>query len=659
MKYIFFFSILILLKFKGDIPVQNGRAFKKGTYIFIEGDEESSSVFLVKKGRVAHVCRSPILSRALKDAGEGDFFGFISAFSGRPRLSSAMAVEDTVAVEIESGQLLRMLRDKPQIAMKIMHSYSHTLQQYDNVLMDIKPISLLYPQSMSLYNLGEYYMQKGETLIADYIFNRYIQLFPDSENITDVEKLIDENEDTPGFLSFTENGKGELLFRENSVIFCEHEPGDSLYLIEEGRVKIIKQNKERDMLLAVLGEGDIFGELALLTSSPRSATALSFGGVRVTPVDMDRFSGLITISPELVKRIITSISQRLWFNHIRLSIMSYRNPVTRLFAFLEGKLMEDGVSLTRKTPHQFQFGLDELINMNELSTEQHRDEINELVNNRHLSFNFGTITVSNPKEFSADIEFYKQRDRIPSLKRRTLSRPGVNKNEVEDYAGYAEGEISEAANGTSTHGFVDDEIAEIIPDLNNDDPSKRVNAVIRLGTLGEKARGSVPLLRDRLGDEVKIIRKNAARSILNILPPGESFKMFSEALSDSNQGIRSSAVTGLGALNIADRSGIIDLLVKSLKDSSPEVRSSAARSLGSLGIDAEGAAPGLIRLLSDKESSVRILAVNSLEKITGKGGYLNEALNAIKTVSKNDPDKFVKNSARDALIKLNRRKKTS
>lgn len=639
--------------------MQNEREFKKGSYIFIEGDENSHSVFLVKKGRVTHICRSPILSRALNDAGEGDFFGFISAFSGRPHLSSAMAVEDTVAVEIESGDLLRMLRDKPQIAMKIMHSYSHTLQQYDNVLMDIKPISLLYPQSLSLYNLGEYYMQKGETLIADYIFNRYMQLFPDSENITDVEKLIDENEGTPGFLSFTENGKGELLYRENSVIFCEHEPGDSLYLIEEGRVKIIKQNKERDMLLAVLGEGDIFGELALLTSSPRSATALSFGGVRVTPVDMERFSGLITISPELVKRIITSISQRLWFNHIRLSIMSYRNPVTRLFAFLEGKLMEDGVSLTRKTPHQFQFGLDELISMNELSTEQHRDEINELVNNRHLFFNFGTITVSNPKEFSADIEFYKQRDRIPSLKRRTLSRPEENKNEVADYAGYTEGDISEAVNGTSTHGFVDDEIAEIIPDLNNDDPSKRVNAVIRLGTLGEKARGSVPLLRDRLGDDVRIIRKNAARAILNILPPGESFKMFSEAISDSNQGIRSSAIIGLGALNIADRSGIIDLLVKSLKDSSPEVRSSAARGLGSLGIDAEGAAPGLIRLLSDKESSVRILAVNSLEKITGKGGYLNEVLNAIKNVSKNDPDKFVKNSARDALIKLNRRKKSS
>lgn len=64
-------------------------------------------------------------------------------------------------------------------------------------------------------------------------------------------------------------------------------------------------------MLAVFGEGDIFGELALLTSSPGSATALSFGGVKVTPVDMDLFRDLITESPDLIRRIITSISQRL------------------------------------------------------------------------------------------------------------------------------------------------------------------------------------------------------------------------------------------------------------------------------------------------------------------------------------------------------------
>ena len=637
---------------------QNDRTFKKGSFIFIEGDEDTGSVFLVKKGRVTHVCNSPRLSSALQDAGEGDFFGFISAFSGRPRLSSAMAVEDTVAVQIDSERLFRMLGDKTAIAMKIMHSYSHSLQKYDNVLMGIKPISLLYPQSMSLLRLGEYYMENGNKLLADYIFNRYIQLFPDSDNLSDAEQYICDMEGPIKPAEVSETEKGELIYSDGAVIFCEYEPGDNLYFVEEGRVKITKQNKNRDMLLAVLGKGEIFGELALLTDSPRSATAVSFGGARITPVDMDMFRRLLPESPDLIRKIITSISHRLWFNHVRLSQMSYRKPVTRLFAFLETKLMEDGVSLGRKTPHQLQFGLDELIEMNELSAAEYMDEINELVSSHYLSFNFGTITVLNPKEFAAEVQMYKQRDRLSFLKRRT----GVGREPVlpvdeqgseEQYT--ASPDILEVYEEPPES--IDNEVTEIIPELNSEDPMKRAEAVLKLGNLGEKAKASVPMLRERLGDNVKVIRKNAARSILNILPPGESFRVFSEALGEENTEIRSAAAGGLGEINVAEKSGIMALLIKTLQDKSPMVRSSAVRSLGSLGPDAESAVPRLIRLLYDTDVSVRMLAVNSLERISGHTGYINEVMEAVKNVSKNDADRFVKNSAKEALVRLKRKKK--
>jgi len=618
--------------------------FKKDSYIFVEGDEESGSVFLVKRGRVKHVCSSPGLSQALQDASEGDFFGFISAFSGRPRLSSAIAAEETAVVEIGGEQLLEMLREKREIAMKIMSSYSHALQKYDSVLMGIKPISLLYPHSMSLQKLGEYYMDKGENLIASYIFSRYVQLYPDSENVRDIEKFIDDIAEKPAGAFYSDNERGDLIYDDRAVIFCEHEPGDLLYFIEEGRVKIMKQSRNSDMLLAVLGRGEIFGELALITSQPRSATAVSFGGARLVPVDTARFRGMIGESPDLIKKIITSISQRLWFNHVRLSQMSYRKPITRLFAFLETKLMEDGVSLKRKAQHQFQFGLDELIEMNELNLQQHSDEINELVGNRFLSFNFGTITVLNPCEFTSDVQMYKQRDRIPSSKK-TPRGPGREETGTDG--------LPEQAEETT----INPEIADILPGLNDADPSKRVNAVIRLGNLGERARESVPFLRERLGDDVKIIRRNAARSITSILPPGESFRVFSEAMRDDNPDTRSAAATGLGELNIADRSGIIDLLVKSLSDWSPAVRGSAARSLGYLGLEADKSAPRIMRLLSDSDSSVRILAVSALAKVTAKGEYLDGVIDAVKSAGKNDKDKFVNAAAREALITLNRRKR--
>lgn len=636
------------------------KSFQKGSYLFIEGDDDSGSVYLVKKGKVRHHCTSPGLSAALSDAGEGDFIGFISAFSGRPRLSSAVAMTDTIAVRIDSEHLFSMLAEKKEIAMKIMNSYSQALQKYDHVLMGIKPISLLYPQNMSLMRLGEYYHEKGDYNLALYIFNRYIQIYPDSENMEQVEQLIEDLEaGSPGD-GYAPDEKGNLYYSDKSVIFCEHEPGDLLYFINEGRVKITKQSLSGDMLLAVLGEGEIFGELALITSSPRSATAVSFGGLHVTPVDMDMFREMLSHSPDIIKKIITSISQRLWFNHVRLSQMSYRKPITRLFAFLETKLMEDGVSLKRKAQHQFQFGLDELIGMNELSTEKNMEEIDELVANKWLSFNFGTITVLNPHEFTADVQMYKQRDSIPSAKKVSLIRAAV----YADLAEQPDNTLSSAAmpgeveDAEVPPGFIDPEIAEIIPSLNNEDPAVRVNAVIRLGSLGEKAVGSVGLLKNCLGDDVKSIRRTAVRSIMNILNPGDSFRLFREAAADDSQLMRSAAVSGLGELDVADRSGIIELLRKILDDRSALVRAGAARSLGNIGIEAAETAPALMRLLRDSDSSVRILAVNALEKITGHGGYSGEVTGAIKKVLKDDSDKFVKNAARDALIKLNRRRKT-
>jgi len=637
--------------------MHNEKIFKKGSYVFLENDENSEFVYLVKEGRVSHLCSSSILSSALKDACDGDFFGFISSFSERPRLSSAIAVEDSIVIPLERDLLFRMLKEKTEIARKILNSYSHALTHYDSVLLDIKPITLIYPQNLNLLRLGEFYMEKGEKLLAQYIFNRYIQLFPDSENIKEIESHVSALETVPCQEFFKENDKGELSYRDGSVIFCEHEPGDLLYFIREGKVKIIKQSGDHDMLIAVLREGDIFGELALITSTPRSATAISFGGAVLAPVDMSMFKNLLADSPDLIKKILTSISQRLWFNHIRLGHMSYRNPVTRLFAFLESKLLEENVSLKRKIPYQFQFGLDELIDMNELSSDHDREVIDELVSNRLLSFNFGTITVTNPVQFSSEVLMYKQKDRFPvrnNRMKKVAEKQSFEDNGIEENILETES-VDKETDKIKQSGLIEEEIVRIVPDLNSEDPLKRVNAVIRLGSLGESARNYVPDLRERLGDGVKIIRKNAARSIMKILPPGESFNVLRDALKEKSQEMRSSAVSGLGELKIADTTEIIELVIKALKDSSPLVRSSAVRCIGTFGVDAEQAVPALIKLLKDSESSVRILSVNALERITWTGVYISEVIAAVKFIWKNDTDRFVKNSSKDVLIKLNRR----
>ncbi len=62
--------------------------------------------------------------------------------------------------------------------------------------------------------------------------------------------------------------KGEFFFREN-------DKGSSMFVLEEGKVAVLKPWKEHDYLLRYLGKGDCFGEMALIDFCPRSASVLS------------------------------------------------------------------------------------------------------------------------------------------------------------------------------------------------------------------------------------------------------------------------------------------------------------------------------------------------------------------------------------------------
>ena len=76
------------------------------------------------------------------------------------------------------------------------------------------------------------------------------------------------------------NSLGRLAARrkypKDTVVFFENEEGDSLFMILEGRIKVtILGDDGREIILTMLGSGDLFGEMALLDNEPRSATAIA------------------------------------------------------------------------------------------------------------------------------------------------------------------------------------------------------------------------------------------------------------------------------------------------------------------------------------------------------------------------------------------------
>jgi CRP-like cAMP-binding protein len=101
------------------------------------------------------------------------------------------------------------------------------------------------------------------------------------------------------------------VYGDGDVIFSEGDTGDALYVVQFGQVKIVKQSDSGEMCLAVLGPGEIFGEMSMFDHKERSASAVSVGEARVLTVDRVKFFSTMSRDPTLAFKILTSMSQRL------------------------------------------------------------------------------------------------------------------------------------------------------------------------------------------------------------------------------------------------------------------------------------------------------------------------------------------------------------
>jgi CRP-like cAMP-binding protein len=80
------------------------------------------------------------------------------------------------------------------------------------------------------------------------------------------------------------------LYRRGEHIFKEHDIGDKAYVIDSGNLKIYRSEPDgSQMVLALLGRGDLFGELALIDEMPRSASALALDDVELISLDRKVF----------------------------------------------------------------------------------------------------------------------------------------------------------------------------------------------------------------------------------------------------------------------------------------------------------------------------------------------------------------------------------
>src|SRR5690625_673807 len=96
------------------------------------------------------------------------------------------------------------------------------------------------------------------------------------------------------------------------VLFNEGDPGDRLYVIGSGKIKLGRRSSDgRENLLAVLGPGEMFGELSLFDPGPRTATASAVAEAQLYELAQIELSSWLQQNPVVATHLLQALARRL------------------------------------------------------------------------------------------------------------------------------------------------------------------------------------------------------------------------------------------------------------------------------------------------------------------------------------------------------------
>jgi CRP-like cAMP-binding protein len=108
------------------------------------------------------------------------------------------------------------------------------------------------------------------------------------------------------------NTRKKILFKEGDIIFKENaEDCKEMYIIDSGRVNIVKKVEDTDISLTTLDEGDFFGEMSLITGSKRSASAIAHTKCKLHTMDKETFEFNLSNDINFMRQIFETLAHRL------------------------------------------------------------------------------------------------------------------------------------------------------------------------------------------------------------------------------------------------------------------------------------------------------------------------------------------------------------
>lgn len=123
-------------------------------------------------------------------------------------------------------------------------------------------------------------------------------------------------------------------FSAGSVLFRDGDPATEAFLLQDGRVRLLKQAGRMERSLRVVRPGDLFGESALIRGASRSSTAVALDDVVTLAFDHSTFEQVLATSPEVAGRVLSQLMRRLRDAEDQIEILMLRDAQSKVVVAL-------------------------------------------------------------------------------------------------------------------------------------------------------------------------------------------------------------------------------------------------------------------------------------------------------------------------------------
>ncbi|MDR2542707.1 MAG: cyclic nucleotide-binding domain-containing protein [Treponema sp.] len=392
--------------------------FKKDSYIIVEGKPNADRFYIIREGKV-QISREVEAGKDGNIAGNGEMFGLISAMTGHSYIESAQALTNVTLLEVERKHYGDLIRTAPTIAVNTIKQFSQRLRFLDNAFSKRILKTSAGSDPSHLYNIGRFYEKNGKINHAMYSYQRYLDCCPNAVNTNEIKKRIVKMESQiAAARPVYPSGTMVQTYPKDSLLFAEGEYGDTLYTIQSGAVKISKILNNQEVVLAILNKGDIFGEMALLENKPRAATAEIYEDSTLLAINQENFSKLITEMPEMVVRLTSIMSERIWLLYRQLANTLIENPVGRIFDALITQLEKNGVDPNSRNSYECNFGFKELTGMAGISEAESNKLYTQIYSTGKIVQKENKVFVDDIQAVFKEANFYRRAQKNKENKKR-------------------------------------------------------------------------------------------------------------------------------------------------------------------------------------------------------------------------------------------------